>query len=183
MGLREVYNTIETRLHTIVDSNNVEKFKHYHTWNQQFKDLLGKPGANKDISIPFPAVFIEVVVDSIEEQGSFNQLWNCTLNLHIAHQLYNAMNGEFEQNWDVFDLVDDVHKKIQGYHPTQFNTFIGTGLKQDYDHGNLYHFIQTYKFNYQNTYDLNYIEYTGATLTISASTIDFSVNPRTIITR
>ena len=181
MGLRTIYQSVEDRLHTIKDINGVERFKHYHTWNQQFKSLLGSVGQNKDISIPFPAVFMEVVVNSIEEQGCFNQLWNCKLNLHIAHQMMH--NGsEFEQNWDVFDLVDEVHHSIQGFHPEYFNTFVCTGLAQDYSHGNLYHFVQTYNFNYTNKYILDNISFTGATLQLSASSLSISGFTNTIIT-
>ena len=170
MGLRNIYQIIENRLHTIIDENGDERFKHYHTFNQQFKYLLGSQSENKDISIPFPACFIEVTVDKIEEQSCMNQLWDCTLNLHIAHQLYNAQDGEFEQNWEVFDLVDKVHTSFQGFHPTEFGVFIDQGLKQDYDHGNLYHFINTYKFNYEYPYPTTEIQYTGATLQITGLT-------------
>ena len=168
MGLKNIYSIIENRLHTIEDEYGIEIFKHYHTWNSQFKDLLGSAGSNKDVSIPFPAVFMEVVVDKIEEQGSFNQNLECTLNLHIAHQLMNSMFGEFEQNWEIFDLVDQVHKSFQGFHPTLFGTFIRKGMKQDYSHGNLYHFILTYKFTYEDIYNLNLIQHTGTALNIQS---------------
>ena len=107
MGIKAIYTAIEAQLKTINGSDSTPLFKHYHTWNNQFLDLLGDK--NNDISIPFPAVFIEINIDNIEQMGNQCQLFDCTLKLHIAHQLMDSGGGEFEQNWAVFDVVDTVY--------------------------------------------------------------------------
>lgn len=185
MGLRDIYQQIEQHIDDIhitdtptdhnigqVSFNSLNNvIKHRHTWNNQFESLL-KTGGAQDCLIPFPAAFMEVIVDNIETQGVGNQLWNCRLKLHIAHYLLNAQDGEFEQNWEVFDLVDKVHTHFHGWKPDRCNTFIETNLTQDYSHDNLYHFIMEYKFNYENNWETGYIQ-SGAPLhiTFSGSTI------------
>lgn len=156
MGLRTIYQDIETEVRSMVDASGNTLFQHTHTWNNQFKDLLGD--TNNDVSIPFPACFIEINVDRIETQGNRNQLWNCTLILHIAHELYNAQDGEFEQNWEVLDLVDRVWYYMHTYKPIGCSEMVCIENKQDYNHHNLYHFIQSYKFVYEQTYSQGTIE-------------------------
>ena len=156
MGLHDIYSKVEDQLHLVLDSNNAEIFQHYHTWNDQFSDLLAiDPDNNKDITIPFPAVFFEVDVKSIEQQGNNCQLMNLEIKIHIAHQLMDAGDGEFEQNWIVFDVADTTHSILQICKPDLFSQWIRTNITQDFNHGNLYHLILTYVTTYQdNSNDL-----------------------------
>jgi hypothetical protein len=163
MGLRAIYNNIELKLET------VSEIKHIHTWNNQFADILADNNAT-DVTIPFPAVFMEVIVNEIETESGGNQLWNCNLNLHVAHVFYHD-GHEFEQNWEVFDLVDTLHTYFHGWQPTGCSALVEIGLVQDHSHGNLYHFIMGYKFNYINNWNQHTIlSPTPLTLQISGVT-------------
>ena len=176
MGLRLIYEEIESQLSSITNDDGTPTFNHMHTWNDQFSDLLHEKNAT-DILIPFPACFIEVVVENIETEGVGSQLWNCNVKLHIAHQLYHA-GDEYEQNWDVFDLVDKVHTYFHGYQPYGCGMFIEKGLTQDYKHGNLYHFIIEYKFNYVNEWDANLINSPSPLLlniSLSGTTVSYTI--------
>jgi hypothetical protein len=152
MGMKKLYEEIEAKLASILNPDGTPAFKHLHTWNQQVRDLTGEK--NNDISIPLPAVFVEIIVGEITKQGEGLNHFVADLHLHICHQLMNAENGEFEQNWEVFDLMDLVHKNLQGTKFSNTHTLVFKGFQQDFDHGNVYHLIMTFNFTYEYIYSM-----------------------------
>lgn len=141
-----------------------------HIFNNQF-DLT----ENKEMySFPYPAVFVEFINDQpIEQLGGGYQIYNpLTVRIHIAHDFYNNSDGTMEQNLLIFDVKDSVYKALQKFEPAGAVQFIRTSETQDYDHTNIYHFIQDYTTNYvdQNASEPVNGVLSGAPITLQLTT-------------
>jgi len=101
-------------------------------------------------SYRWPAIFPEVIFEAGNHDANVMTVRDCTVRLHIVHQLYNT-EGSMEQNLDVFDLRDLVlqyfskwHKDTTGY-PYNFTPFQYSGEQPQYDHTQLYEYILEFR--------------------------------------
>lgn len=119
-------------------------------WNNQFNDLE----EGSVYSFPFPCIFIEFVNENeIKQLGQGYQIYDpLTVRVHIGHDFYNNTDGTMEQDLAVMDLKQKVYKALQKFEPTGAVQFIRYSESQDYNHTNIYHFIQDYKTNYIDSY-------------------------------
>ncbi|CAB4218897.1 hypothetical protein UFOVP1596_50 [uncultured Caudovirales phage] len=137
--MRALIQAILTQLATLAD------LKYIRVWNNQL--YLVEEG--KIEAFPFPAVFVEFEnQQQIEQLGGGDQLYEIRMAVHIVHEQLDAGNGRMEENLDVFDLVDKVFQNLQMFKPSGAGNFVRYAQEADYDHDNLYHFIQYYRFNY-----------------------------------
>lgn len=116
-------------------------------WNDQTKE----DEAGDIYSFPKPAVFIEIVSPSpIEQLGKGFQIYSdLVVKLHIVHVFLNATdgNGMMEQDLTILDLKQSVYKIMQLYKPTGAVEMVRVSETQQYNHKNIYEFIQEYKTN------------------------------------
>lgn len=86
-----------------------------------------------------PAAFVEVLNDiewnNLEGGVSAADLG---FRVHIVHEFYDAQDGSFEQDLEVFDLRDSVIAALMLYEPTACSAMQKTTEVPDYTHDNLY---------------------------------------------
>lgn len=138
--MRALFTAIKTQL-----LDNVTGIQHAQLWNNQVE--MNEDG--KHYSFPMPAVFVEFVVEGIKTLGDGYQLYDpLIVRLHIVHQMLDAGDGTMEQNLDVLDFKQDVYTCMHKFEPDGAVSFVRAGEEQDTDHGNVYHYIQSYNTNY-----------------------------------
>ncbi len=146
----ELFNAIKTR----VESFNLG-FNMIKIWNNQVewsleKDELGAP----IYSINYPALFVEFTApQEIAQLGNGVQIYDpLDIRIHICHNEIDSMDGNMEQNVNVFALKQQVFQALQFFEPDNACSFTRMNEEQDYAHPDLYHYIQTYRTNYtENT--------------------------------
>ena len=176
--LSQLYTDVRTRLLSQVDGGGHPYIKFCQVWNNQ---MGGRDADQKDMyAFPLPAVFLEInSPDSIEQLGNGAQLQVLTLRVHIFHEFYNntdTTNGMMEQDLAIFALRDVVYGALQKYEPSGAVAMVRIAEMQDYDHDNVYHFIQEYQTNYidnSRVEPIGYIEVTGT----GVGTIDVTATP------
>lgn len=91
---------------------------------------------------PLPAAFVEV-----QNNAQFNRLLNgvsesdLVFRIHLQHWFNDAQDGTFDQDYDIFDLRDDIIELLSDYRPTACGNMCLTAEGQDYDHDNVYVYI------------------------------------------
>lgn len=121
--------------------SEITELKFVHVYNSQF-DYLENGG---EYSFPMPCAFVEI------ESDNFNQLLNnvqdieLVVKIHIGDDFYNAMDGTFEQNFNIFNIRDLVVKKMVGVKPVDGGTLVKTRETPDYNHSNVYHYVIEYR--------------------------------------
>jgi hypothetical protein len=137
--MKQLYLDIKTKLQA-----SVPELLQISVYNNQFQSL-----EDRDIySFPFPCAFVEFVNENESSQlGNGVQIFDpLYVKIHIGHTFYNGENQE--ENLDVFDLKDKIYKALQKFEPDGAVAFIRSSETQDYDHTDVYHFVQTYTTNY-----------------------------------
>lgn len=162
MGLKTLYNDIKDCLSQITDDKDEILFNYVGIWNNQIQDIKGE---NNWISIRYPAVFVEIVVKDIEQQALRHQLWNCDVFFHVVDDFYNGDN--MEENTRIFEINDLLWKTMQCRKFPMSGIFIGTSQTQEFDHNNVYHYIQGFGCNYEYVYPDDKIFKNGLTLNVN----------------
>lgn len=119
---------------------------HVRVWNNQ----LAYANENQLQSYKWPAIFPEFIFEGASHDAEGMTVRDCTVRFHIVHEQYNV-EGEMEQNLDVFSLRDLVlqyfskwHKDTTGY-PYNFSPFQYSGEQMQYDHTQLYEYIVEFR--------------------------------------
>jgi hypothetical protein len=147
----EIFEAIQTQINASVVTNNTPDFAFIHIWNNQLEKLKSKDENGNDYyNINYPALFVEFTApNEILQLGNGVQLYDpLDIRIHIIHNEIDSMDGNLEQNINVFALKQKVFKALQGFEPSGCCAFTRVNEEQDYDHNNLYHYIQTYRTNY-----------------------------------
>jgi hypothetical protein len=114
-------------------------------WNDQVKYWF--TGVLTDTQIP--AIFVEFKSEDIIvlSQGieSFDPL---DIKIHIIDNMLDAGDGTQDQNLRIFDFKQQVYAVLKDFQPTNCVKLFRVFEKQDYDHDNLYHYVQTYRTCY-----------------------------------
>lgn len=168
MSLKTIYAELKTAVSNIVDDNNEKVFKYVGIWNNQVRSLRSKQ--NDIIQTQYPAAYIEVIVEDIEQQHCIHQLWNLIINIHIIDDFYNNEITENEENVRIFETTDYLWDYIQQTRITNSGTLVCISNVQEFDHDNLYHYIQSYKCPYEKLYDNHHILMTGITYALTGHT-------------
>jgi hypothetical protein len=149
-GIKQPIQDILTKLATlqVINSSGQAMSLQPRIWNNQF--VWEKDGKLYDFLKP--AAFLEVL-NNVEyaEIGQGFQSADVGWRVHIIHEMYDAQDGTFEQDLPVFDLRDQVVALLSLYEPTACGPLVRTGEGQDYEHGNLYHYIIDFICNFTDS--------------------------------
>jgi len=128
-----------------VGAGGVQLVPFIGAWNNQLKQWQ----QGKLYDVQKPAIFIEFVTNEIIVLGqgieSFDPL---DIKVHIIDDMLDAGDGTQEQNLRIFDFKQQVYQLLKKFEPTGCTTLFRLSETQDYDHDNLYHYIQTYRTSY-----------------------------------
>ena len=121
-----------------------------HIWNNQ----ISYAEDGKGYSWPRPAAFIELVSPvQFEIIGLGFRSADIGIRVHLIHDFYNS-EGTYGQDLTIFDLRDKVISVKDGlsqYCPTACGPLNCVSESQDYDHGNLYHYILEFITNFTDS--------------------------------
>lgn len=110
-------------------------------WNNQFNQI-----EDGDIEgFPFPCAMLEIVPQSYNQLGGGYQQSDVDFRIHIGHVQYDSLDGNMEQNLDVFDLRNEVVQKLSLYKPSMSGELFKVSEEQDYEHTAIYHYIITFR--------------------------------------
>lgn len=110
-------------------------------WNNQFSQI-----EDGDVEgFPFPCAMLELVPQSYNQLGGGYQQSDVDFCIHIGHVQYDSLDGNMEQNLDVFDLRNEVVQKLSLYKPSMSGELFKVNEEQDYEHTAIYHYIITFR--------------------------------------
>lgn len=131
-GLKDAILSIKTKLQTLTDLQFVA------IWNNQ----LSQTQDGQIYDFPKPAAFIEArIPNSFLPLGQGYSQSDITFAIHIVHEQFDAGNGNYEQNTDVYDLKRKIMYLLTNWQPAQCGKLMKIAEVQDYEHNNLYHYI------------------------------------------
>jgi hypothetical protein len=134
-SIKDSILSIKTKLQTLTDLQFVA------IWNNQLaEDLEGQI-----YSFPKPAAFVEAITPNPwMPLGLGYSQSDVIFAIHIVHEEYDAGNGNYEQDTNVYDLKTKVNQLLTYFVPTQGGRLMKISEQQDYNHNNLYHYIIQY---------------------------------------
>lgn len=172
-----------------------EGVNYIRLWNNQLNDMVEgtfSEAATYNDNHVTPFIFIEFVSPmNISTLGNGNQVYeDLFIKLHLIYDFTDAQDGTMGQDLLVLQFAQAVYVALQDWMPstvTITGNFAGTYQvpvgsmvrmeeEQDFNHSNLYHFIQTYKTNYVDSSRNRPI---GGQLASANTTLDLIVNPVT----
>lgn len=124
---------------------SLPEIKHVAVWNNQVAQLE----AGDNWAFALPAVFIQLDVNDIVQLGRYAEEYDLRVIIHIVQEFYNG--DRMDENLTIFDLKQKVFKAIKNLHGETSSTLTRVGEEQDFDHTNIYHFIQTYQTRLTDT--------------------------------
>lgn len=121
--------------------------KYARIWNDQYNQIA----RGESVSIPWPNAFLEIV----NENGSngsdigFGYAgYDIIFRVHVGMEEYDAQDGTLEQNFNIFDLKDEVIEALTWFIPTNTGRMECVNDARDYTHTNVYHYILDFKAHY-----------------------------------
>jgi hypothetical protein len=124
------------------------QIKYCNIYNNQY----GLEVQGKTYDFLKPAVFIEMQnMSDIQQLGTGKQIYNeLVIRLHVVHEFYNSTdgNGDQEQNLPIFELKQNIYATIDLLVPDGSVGFVRINEIQNYDHENLYIYMQDYRTNF-----------------------------------
>jgi len=135
-GINQVYSSLLSRIKTSTNLPFV------HIWNNQLQQL-----ADGDTYVfPFPNAFVEVTPPtSYDPIGRGYSTGELIVRIHIGHEEYDAGNGNYEENTNVFAYRDLIINKLNNFQPTACSSLMKISESQDFIHTNIYHYIVEFK--------------------------------------
>lgn len=145
----ELFEAIKERISQFVPDINFTNVWNNHAEKMKSTDENGAP----IYGINCPAVLVEWADDTeITQLGNGVQLYDpLFIRIHILHDEIDSQDGNMDQNLNVFTLKQYIFQALQGFEPDGAVAFVRVSETRDYDHTNLYHFIQTYQTNYMDS--------------------------------
>jgi len=135
-GISQVYQDLKAKISTATGSGFV------HIWNNQLEQLA----EGKTYAFPFPCYFIEVMPPTqYDPIGRGYATGELTIKIHIGHEEYDAFNGNYEENVNVFTLRDGIINALNSYQPIACSSLMKISETQDYVHTNIYHYVIEFK--------------------------------------
>ena len=146
-GIKDVMKDVLSQLSTILVQNGDQQQvnPYVRVWNDQLHYLQ----QGKIESFPMPAFFLEIQNQTRYRDigGGFRDS-DVTLKIHILHEYYNAPDGTYEQDLEVFDLRDKVLVALTYFRPAGCGAIECIVEEQDYTHDNIYHYIMDFVGNF-----------------------------------
>ena len=131
-GIASVFSSLITQIKTI------GTFQFVHIWNNQLQQLID----GETYVFPFPNAFVEIIApNDYLPLGQGYSATDIIIRIHIGHEEYDAGNGNFEENVNVFTYRDAIIKSLNSFQPTSCSSMMKVSEQQDYSHKNVYHYI------------------------------------------
>ena len=148
-GVWLLMKELKTLASTLLGDDNTPLFKHIRVWNNQLEQERADP--NNQLSYPKPALFIELANTSdIQQMGIGAQIYNdLRVRFHIIHEHYNEYTNDniFDEDVQVFNIAQRLFYAINKYEPSGAVAMVRVNEELDFNHDNLYHFVQEYATN------------------------------------
>jgi len=113
-----------------------------HIWNNQLEQLA----EGKTYVFPFPNCFVEVTAPTEYAPLLLGySVGDIIVRIHIGHEEYDAGNGNYEENTNVFLLRDMIINRLNNFQPTACSSLMKISEEQDYEHTNIYHYKIDFK--------------------------------------
>lgn len=143
--MKSLFLAIQTRI-----LQEVPEITYVRMFNNQFENAVAN---NTTYDFPLPCVFVEFEnANEPKQLGMGYQLYEpLMVRLHLGVNELDSADGNLDQNLNVYDLKDKLYKAMQKFEPTKASLFIRTNEEQDYNHSNIYVFVQTYKTTFLDT--------------------------------
>jgi len=131
-GISTVYQSILNKLRT-----DVTQVSYIHKWNNQLEWLLD----GTMYTFPLPSIFVE-----IEAPTNYTPLLrgystsDLNVRIHILHEEYDAGNGNYEENFNVYTYRDAVNKSLNSFMPSLCGCLMHSSENEDFSHNNVYHY-------------------------------------------
>lgn len=148
----------------LLSALTAQRVNYIRMWNNQLDDLLGgqiSDFALKDDVGYTPAILIEFASPmTINQLGNGDQIYDdLIIRVHILHEFYDAQDGTEAQDLDVLSIAQSVFFAFQDWMPNimtingiDYQIPVGVMVRcsetQDYNHPDVYHFVQEYKTNW-----------------------------------
>lgn len=129
-GIAQVYSSIISQIKSSTD------FKFVHIWNNQLQQLED----GDTYAFPFPCAFVEILPPTGFQIGQGYNVSDLTVRIHIGHEEYDAGNGNFEENVNVFTYRDYVINALTSFQPYNCSHLQKQGEASDNVHTNIYHY-------------------------------------------
>lgn len=155
----EVYNTLKTRLDTLVASGDL---KIVGLWNNQFDR------EKENVSFGFPCCFIEFVNTQYTDQTRGVQSYEMDVNIHIGFKSFATTDT------DILTLKQTVHGVLQAYQSTGMpyeTKLLRRAETQNFDHDDVQDYIITYHLSGKD-FTVNSLPSTDATVDTLTTTTD-----------
>lgn len=139
-------------------SGAVVSVNYVRMWNNQLERLIN--GDQSDFSLfgvngDTPAILIEFVSPAtIMHLGNGVQIYDpLDIRVHILHQFFDAQDGTQDQDVVVLDIAEAVYFALNSWFSSTvaYGQFVRISEEWDYDHPDVYHFVQTYRTTYVDT--------------------------------
>jgi len=184
-GIKPVITDLLAKLATIqVQNQDGQTVPIYsHIWNNQ----LAYAEDGKGYSWPRPSAFIEIVSPAqFEIIGLGFRSADLGIRIHLVHDFFDAQDGTYEQDLTIFDLRDKVvsahntdttkQSGLSQYCLTACGPLNCVSESQDYDHGNLYHYILEFICNFTDSKGSKYDPANGQFIETSDPDLDLLVD-------
>lgn len=184
-GILPVITDILAKLATIQVTNqdNLTVPIYARVWNNQLDNLNG----GESYSWPRPAVFVEIISPaSFEVIGLGFRSADLGIRIHLIHDYYNS-EGTYGQDLTIFELRDKVvsahnvdaaiQSGLSQYCPTACGPLNCISESQDYDHGNLYHYILDFICNFTDSKGSVYDPADGRFIDTADPDMDLQTDP------
>lgn len=155
---RALYEAIKTKLETAlgVKQSVATGVAYIDMWNDQLSRITDEK-ENQEYIFDFPAILIEFrAPQEIQSIGNNVQIFDpLDIIMHIVHHQFDggvdvategaATDSVLENNLSVMDFKQRVYKALSLFCPTGCSPWVRNASEQDYSHGNLYHYVQTFR--------------------------------------
>ena len=148
-GVWLLMKELKTLALSLIGNDNTPLFKHVRVWNNQLE--LERTDPNNQLSYPKPALFIELAnTNDIQQMGAGAQIYNeLRVRFHIIHEHYNEYTDGniFDEDVKVFEIAQRLFYAVSKYEPNGAVAMVRVNEELDFNHDNLYHFVQEYATN------------------------------------
>ena len=130
-GVKDAILSIMQQLQTVTS------LQHIRIWNNQVFDELGA----FTYDFPKPAAFVEARTPNPHAPlgGGFSQS-DIVFVIHLMHEQFDAGDGTFDQNTDVYDIKAAINAALTNFKPAQCGGLMRIGEMPDTNHNNVYHY-------------------------------------------
>ena len=131
-GIATVYRSIISKLNT-----DIPQVTYIRKWNNQV-DLLVE---RKIYLFPMPSIFVEIQAPTnYMPLGRGYSASDLNVRIHILHEEYDAGNGNYEENFNVYEYRNAVNKSLNSFMPDLCGCLMHTSESEDFVHNNVYHY-------------------------------------------